>query len=86
MVMELIVPVRDGHHGSIIVTVVASSLGCSRATGKVAAVVDGATRSWSSRFIAVRADEVRAMVKQGRWSAIVDALTSTVRTLSAPWT
>jgi hypothetical protein len=34
----------------------------------------------------VKVDEVRVMVKQGRWTAVVDALMSTARTLSAPWT
>jgi hypothetical protein len=37
----------------------------------------------------VKVDEVRVMVKQGCWTTVVDvvdALTSTTRTLSAPWT
>jgi hypothetical protein len=41
-------------------TVMASSSGCSRVTRKVAAVVDGAARSWSSRFIVVRWDRGRS--------------------------
>jgi hypothetical protein len=34
---------RDGHHGSVIIVVVASSLGWSRAIGKLATVIDGST-------------------------------------------
>jgi hypothetical protein len=34
----------------------------------------------------VKVDKVSMMVKQGHWTAIVDALTSMVRTLSTPWT